>query len=104
MGRWIVGAITFLITLHCNEKNHSNPVSALPLDRNPIQMNVGDSWLYRHTITRIGLKRPSILPNPTIQYAFFQATKDTAIDLLPFLIIDGREYENGKDSIHPASP
>lgn len=88
-----------LALLSCVNKKLNNPVSALPLDHNTINMSVGDSWLYRHTFINIPDSGTFNFPDTFVSYDYFTASKDTTIDLKPYLIIDGREYNIEMDSI-----
>ncbi|MGA2508241.1 MAG: hypothetical protein ABSF80_12275 [Chitinispirillaceae bacterium] len=93
-------ALMFFLFVSCSEKKHDNPVDSLPLDRNGIVMQVGDSWLYRQRFINVGLHDTTLLPDTIAGYSYFQATKDTTIDAMDYLIIEGRDYEVDKDSIH----
>jgi hypothetical protein len=95
----LFGAIPFLMVACSGRNPDDNTVSALPLDRNGIQMNVGDSWLYRRSLINIGMFAATGAPDTLVGYSYFQAAKDTIIDAKEYLIIEGRDYDVGKDTI-----
>jgi hypothetical protein len=99
MKRMIVFGITLVLLVACDKKGLDNPVSALSLDHNSIQMKIGDSWLYRQTFVNAGLTAESLIPDTLTGYSFFQVKKDTTIDSKSFLIVEGRDYEIEKDSV-----
>jgi hypothetical protein len=80
-------------------RKENNPIASLSLNHNSIQMEVGDSWLYRLTFINAGLHSKGLLPDTLAAYSFFQATSDTIMNSLEYLIIEGRDYNIEKDSI-----
>jgi hypothetical protein len=88
------------VLLSCTNKLHDNPISALPLDHNTINMKIGDSWLYRQTYINIVDSGSFDFPETLITYSYFSASKDTTIDSMSYLIIDGHNYEIDRDSVY----
>src|SRR5512136_3061571 len=93
-----VGMAILMLAVCCG-RNPYYPGNALSLDRNSIHMNAGDSWLYKRSFINIGMFAATGAPDTLVGYSYFQATKDTVIDAKQYLIIDGRDYEVGKDTI-----
>lgn len=99
MKRKILCGIIMLIQTGCFEKEQDNLLSPLSLERNSIQMNAGDSWLYRRMFIIEGLDSSLQFPDTLVGYSYFQAIKDTVIDSKSYLIIEGSDYDIAKDTI-----
>jgi hypothetical protein len=91
--------IAMLMLTGCFEKEHENPLSALSVEHNSIQMTIGDSWLYKHMFINVGIDSSLHLPDTLVGYSYFKALKDTVIDSKSYLIIEGRDYEVDRDSV-----
>ena len=91
--------IAMLLLTGCFEKERENPLSALSLEHNSIQMKTGDSWLYKRMFIIVGIDSFLGLPDTLIGYSYFKALKDTAIESKSYLIIEGRDYEVDQDSV-----
>lgn len=88
-----------LVMFSCNNEEHDNPVAPLPLDHNSISMKIGDSWLFQRQFINIPDSGTINFPDTLIGYSYFSVTKDTIINGKNYLIIDGKDYDIGKDSI-----
>lgn len=88
-----------IILLFCSEKSRDgNPL--LPTDNNPIQIKVGDSWLYRRTFVIEGMQAILGFPDTLIGYTYFKAVKDTVINSLNCIVVEGKDYEIAKNEIN----
>jgi len=88
-----------VVLLSCETYNVEDAHSLLPTDKNPIEFNIGDSWLYKRYFINVGLKANFDLPDTLVGYSFFKVTKDTVINSLNYYIVEGKDYEVGKDEV-----
>jgi len=86
-----------LISCENGDKKTNNPL--LPTDKNPIEFKVGDSWLYKRYFINEGIREILNVPDTLVGYSYFEISKDTLIDSLEYLVVEGKDYEISMETI-----